>query len=138
MLHYLPALEYHTNLHHSQTRHGVASPLFSLSTILIYIILKPSTVSVYHPASLSTILIYIILKRSGSYSQERDGLSTILIYIILKLRGAIDRERLWLEYHTNLHHSQTTNRHFTPSAKLEYHTNLHHSQTVPICTKNRG
>ena len=33
------------------------------------------------------------------------------------------------EYHTFLHHSQTTSTATIPSASFEYHTFLHHSQT---------
>ena len=33
------------------------------------------------------------------------------------------------EYHTFLHHSQTTQTHLTPFLRFEYHTFLHHSQT---------
>ena len=36
-----------------------------------------------------------------------------------------------LEYHTNLHHSQTTRLACIVHGPLEYHTNLHHSQTSP-------
>ena len=37
---------------------------------------------------------------------------------------------LELEYHTNLHHSQTPRQRSRGQLELEYHTNLHHSQTV--------
>ena len=34
------------------------------------------------------------------------------------------------EYHTFLHHSQTTDRDCHNTNRLEYHTFLHHSQTI--------
>ena len=56
----------------------------SLSTILIYIILKRIITFYWLLHCLSTILIYIILKRLLQANPPGAGLSTILIYIILK------------------------------------------------------
>ena len=78
-------LKYHTNLHHSQTLKLLNPCVFSLSTILIYIILKLMLVPGRAPICLSTILIYIILKPYLSVYFFIRCLSTILIYIILKL-----------------------------------------------------
>ena len=78
--------EYHTSLHHSQTTVGLLCPGFGLSTILLYIILKPLPTSLKAVYSLSTILLYIILKHTGTKDCRLRSLSTILLYIILKPR----------------------------------------------------
>ena len=54
--------EYHTYLHHSQTKHGVNLRSKSLNTIHIYIILKRSIKTQCKTICLNTIHIYIILK----------------------------------------------------------------------------
>ena len=77
-------LEYHTNLHHSQTYLPDEFREAGLSTILIYIILKQAYERKKPHTSLSTILIYIILKPFIFVFLSLFCLSTILIYIILK------------------------------------------------------
>ena len=81
----------------------------SLSTILIYIILKRIIELEQRRGGLSTILIYIILKRHTGGGRRPGGLSTILIYIILKPPSVVTTGDPPLKYHTNLHHSQTSN-----------------------------
>ena len=55
--------EYHTFLHHSQTRRRIKGIVICLSTIHFYIILKLMKLSFQLPQRLSTIHFYIILKR---------------------------------------------------------------------------
>ena len=63
--------EYHTYLHHSQTTIEVSVATWSLSTIHIYIILKPTTDFSFPSARLSTIHIYIILKLSWLHDEVK-------------------------------------------------------------------
>ena len=56
-------LEYHTFLHHSQTRTPSLLVCIRLSTIRFYIILKQVTAQIETPLCLSTIRFYIILKQ---------------------------------------------------------------------------
>ena len=76
--------EYHTFLHHSQTRGKFCTRCTSLSTIHFYIILKHMVITVHDELSLSTIHFYIILKRQYEYAVPNACLSTIHFYIILK------------------------------------------------------
>ena len=102
-------LEYHTFLHHSQTRNVRLTTLSCLSTIRFYIILKlferiPNLHSAWVP--------YVFTSFSNQY-----------------------RDVIWawtLEYHTFLHHSQTRRIFFRQCDLLEYHTFLHHSQTCSV------
>ena len=77
--------EYHTFLHHSQTktRHRQVPP--GLSTIRFYIILKQPRNASDNSIRLSTIRFYIILKLSHIRDFGGCCLSTIRFYIILKL-----------------------------------------------------
>ena len=53
----------HTNLHHSQTIMAYLRNGYGLTPILIYIILKPGSMTLSLLKGLTPILIYIILKR---------------------------------------------------------------------------
>ena len=59
--------------------------------------------------SLSTIHFYIILKPGIKFNIMDISLSTIHFYIILKQGLTSEKKVLRFEYHTFLHHSQTSN-----------------------------
>ena len=61
--------EYHTFLHHSQTKFSGFAFQLSLSTIRFYIILKHIVNRYDETVSLSTIRFYIILKPQSSKMQ---------------------------------------------------------------------
>ena len=63
--------EYHTFLHHSQTRNVWCVPWTGLSTIHFYIILKPCCALCWPAFRLSTIHFYIILKRTNNRKYSR-------------------------------------------------------------------
>ena len=104
---YIDIYKYHTFLHHSQTLEA-ANETYK---------------------SLNTIHFYIILKRIYTLPDACYGLNTIHFYIILKLASMLSIFSCSFEYHTFLHHSQTTGKGYKNYAKFEYHTFLHHSQT---------
>ena len=56
-------------------------------------------------------------------------LTTIQDYTILKLKIGVLGLIVLFDYHTRLHHSQTSFKNFTASISFDYHTRLHHSQT---------
>ena len=94
----------------------------SLSTIHFYIILKQKPQVPRQPHRLSTIHFYIILKPQTTLYFLILGLSTIHFYIILKLLCCQSLIRKRFEYHTFLHHSQTSN------SKMK----CHHSHKIQV------
>ena len=100
-----------------------------MSTIHFYIILKLEAVIYALKSCLSTIHFYIILKLGLYLCMKNDGLSTIHFYIILKPLRVLRPQRVQFEYHTFLHHSQTSICDHDCVWTFEYHTFLHHSQT---------
>ena len=121
--------EYHTFLHHSQT---VRKSSFSQYSFEYHTFLHHSQTGAVGKKlikCLSTIHFYIILKHKCSIKPCFVGLSTIHFYIILKLIGLLYILIDQFEYHTFLHHSQTTHALSSPFQRFEYHTFLHHSQT---------
>ena len=102
-----------------------------MSTIHFYIILKRDACTEWLLIRLSTIHFYIILKRNPGGLYDTNCLSTIHFYIILKLLLSQESSSSVLEYHTFLHHSQTSNskikcyhRHKNKVLKLNYSINF--------------
>ena len=94
-----PLFEYHTFLHHSQTRILDDSLQNSLNTIHFYIILKRQCWTHFLLLRLNTIHFYIILKLTCRLKTMTSGLNTIHFYIILKpprIQG--DCYSVWIPY----------------------------------------
>ena len=106
---YAVVFEYHTFLHHSQTYMHWWKFRASLNTIHFYIILKQRIGVEKELYCLNTIHFYIILKPLSQLERISDCLNTIHFYIILKLLTLIRSMQTLFEYHTFLHHSQTSN-----------------------------
>ena len=142
--------EYHTFLHHSQTR----SPFFPfrncLSTIHFYIILKqpPETAegtrvwvpyiftsfsnsAVQQIAPVVVWVPYIFTSFSNQYVSSHTVPDVWVPYIFTSFSNMWEVCNMieMFEYHTFLHHSQTTSIPFIYAIRFEYHTFLHHSQT---------
>ena len=103
----LPGLEYHTFLHHSQTR-AISQPLYRLLE--------------YH-----TFLHHSQTYKGFFYVRCLLEYHTFLHHS--QTNVCQSRRYSGLEYHTFLHHSQTQSSACYPPNLLEYHTFLHHSQT---------
>ena len=114
--------EYHTFLHHSQT---IRVPSILMLSFEYHTFLHHSQTykrSKVFRNCLSTIHFYIILKLALGSTYCSSCLSTIHFYIILKLYSDSNRSVILFEYHTFLHHSQTSN------SKMK----CHHSHKIQV------
>ena len=120
--------QYHTFLHHSQTEHVVDCIRTGFSTIRFYIILKLSLFLVVPYASFSTIRFYIILKPICQREQIFTSFSTIRFYIILKRPPNLRQNSLVSVPYVFTSFSNPAAM-FLTVFRFQYHTFLHHSQT---------
>ena len=120
--------QYHTFSHHSQTCRNVLYRLKSFSTIRFYIILKPDCRWSDRNVCFSTIRFYIILKLPHVIPLM-DLVS--VPYVFTSFSNLCVRITVipQFQYHTFLHHSQTTSSVCQIVTPFQYHTFLHHSQT---------
>ena len=100
----------------------------SFSTIHFYIILKPDQWFPFPEFRFSTIHFYIILKRNTEPIAE---FFVSVPYIFTSFSNIMDNSWVFdlFQYHTFLHHSQTSQQQFCCANWFQYHTFLHHSQT---------
>ena len=127
--------QYHTFSHHSQTCRNVLYRLKNFSTIRFYIILKLRlTFSMKSVVSVP----YVFTSFSNTHPACFIAPCVSVPYIFTSfsnLRTIYKRQHKF-QYHTFLHHSQTTKRIRNMVSLFQYHTFLHHSQTYSNSSRN--
>ena len=127
--HLTPEFQYHTFLHHSQTGASCVN-LFRLVSVP-YVFTSFSNQTGYYLINqhgFSTIRFYIILKRIDAVMIASGSFSTIRFYIILKppwiasLVSQVSVPYVFTSFSNQIHSLLEYN-------SFQYHTFLHHSQT---------